>query len=200
MFKVVKWITLPSNLWYSISYISWLHVLPENKSHICFFLSFWYILLALRYYVENNRWHMDAKNCQKKSAKSSRVYLYGLRAVTKWATHFYDFHNVLQVFVDVMIHFWRRGRENLKDLKRADFAAAVDGSGSRYVWPTKKQRTIRMMTVALKDGCMKLKVLNHFKILQCSASNIHWNYFIFRIKGIYKSRLFTILHSQTITF
>jgi len=39
-----------------------------------------------------------------------------------------------QVFVDIMIHFARRGRENLRDLTRSHFAAAVDGSGTRYIY------------------------------------------------------------------
>jgi len=35
-----------------------------------------------------------------------------------------------------MIHFGRRGRENLRSLKRSDFALSTDGAGDRYVYLT----------------------------------------------------------------
>lgn len=35
-----------------------------------------------------------------------------------------------------MIHFGRRGRENLRALKRSDFAVSVDATGERFVYLT----------------------------------------------------------------
>lgn len=35
-----------------------------------------------------------------------------------------------------MVHFGRRGRENLRQLKRSDFAISTDATGDRYVYLT----------------------------------------------------------------
>lgn len=47
----------------------------------------------------------------------------------------------LQVFVDIMIHFGRRGRENLSNLTRRDFAVSRDPDGALYVYKTKDEST-----------------------------------------------------------
>ena len=39
-----------------------------------------------------------------------------------------------KVFVDLMIYFGRRGRENMRDLKVDDFAATRDGEGNMYIF------------------------------------------------------------------
>lgn len=46
-----------------------------------------------------------------------------------------------QVFVDVMIHFGRRGRENIRNLERDDFAVTRDGEGSMYFYKVKDELT-----------------------------------------------------------
>jgi len=46
-----------------------------------------------------------------------------------------------QVFVDVMIHFGRRGRENIRNLERYDFAVTRDGEGSMYFYKVKDELT-----------------------------------------------------------
>ena len=39
-----------------------------------------------------------------------------------------------KVFLDVMLHFGRRGRENLRTLKVQDFAVTADAKGLKYVY------------------------------------------------------------------
>ncbi|XP_021364170.1 uncharacterized protein LOC110457290 [Mizuhopecten yessoensis] len=52
-------------------------------------------------------------------------------------------HESLQckVFVDIMLHFGRRGRENIRDLKKSDFATTTDAEGWRYIYLTKDELT-----------------------------------------------------------
>ena len=40
-----------------------------------------------------------------------------------------------------MLHFGRRGRENLADLTRKDFAVTTDENGSLYVYMTRDEQT-----------------------------------------------------------
>jgi hypothetical protein len=40
-----------------------------------------------------------------------------------------------------MLHFGRRGQENLRQLQRSDFAAQRDGEGSLYVYKTRDGQT-----------------------------------------------------------
>lgn len=47
----------------------------------------------------------------------------------------------LQVFIDLMLHFGRRGRENLANLTRSDFAVRRDDEGCLYVYQTKDEQT-----------------------------------------------------------
>ena len=46
-----------------------------------------------------------------------------------------------QVFLNIMIHFGRRGRENLRSLKVTDFAITTDDENSLYVYRTTDERT-----------------------------------------------------------
>ena len=46
-----------------------------------------------------------------------------------------------KVFVDIMIYFGRRGRENMRDLKIEDFAATRDGDGNTYIYMVKDELT-----------------------------------------------------------
>ena len=48
---------------------------------------------------------------------------------------------ILQVFLDIMLHFGRRERENLVDLTRKDFAVTTDENGSLYVYITRDELT-----------------------------------------------------------
>lgn len=47
----------------------------------------------------------------------------------------------MQVFVDIMLHFGRRGRENLRDLQRDDFAVTRDGQGALYAHKLRDELT-----------------------------------------------------------
>ena len=49
-------------------------------------------------------------------------------------------HCLFQVFFDVMLHFGRRGRENLATLTRTDFAVTRDDEGSLYVYETRDEQ------------------------------------------------------------
>ena len=53
----------------------------------------------------------------------------------------YVIYTIFQVFVDVMIHFGRRGRENLRNFERDGFAVTRDGDGSLYVYKVKDELT-----------------------------------------------------------
>ena len=46
-----------------------------------------------------------------------------------------------KVFTDLMIYFGRRGRENLRNLKVADFATTKDGEGDVYVYMVRDELT-----------------------------------------------------------
>ena len=46
-----------------------------------------------------------------------------------------------KVFVDLMLHFGRRGRENLRDLKQSDFAVSTDGEGELYLHSVQDEQT-----------------------------------------------------------
>ncbi|KAK3086267.1 hypothetical protein FSP39_016051 [Pinctada imbricata] len=54
-----------------------------------------------------------------------------------------DCAKILQekVFVDIMIHFGRRGRENLRNLKRSDFAVRQDAEGFMFVEKIRDEQT-----------------------------------------------------------
>ena len=45
------------------------------------------------------------------------------------------------VFVDIMLYFGRRGRENLRDLKISDFACTNDPDGWMYIYLAKDELT-----------------------------------------------------------
>ena len=49
--------------------------------------------------------------------------------------------SVLDVFVDIMIHFGRRGRENRASLTRKGFAVKQDSDGALYVYRTTDEQT-----------------------------------------------------------
>ncbi|XP_063442973.1 uncharacterized protein LOC134723282 [Mytilus trossulus] len=61
-----------------------------------------------------------------------------------------------KVFVDIMIHFGRRGRENLTTLTRQDFAVQPDPEGTLYVYKTHDELTKNHQTDSEKssDGRM----------------------------------------------
>ncbi|XP_060580809.1 uncharacterized protein LOC132737528, partial [Ruditapes philippinarum] len=46
-----------------------------------------------------------------------------------------------KVFVDIMLHFGRRGRENLRDLCVSDFGMTTDSDGLRYIYLRKDEQT-----------------------------------------------------------
>ena len=46
-----------------------------------------------------------------------------------------------KVFLDIMLHFGRRGRENLRDLTVSDFALRADPDGSSYIFLVKDELT-----------------------------------------------------------
>ncbi|CAG2187028.1 unnamed protein product [Mytilus edulis] len=61
-----------------------------------------------------------------------------------------------KVFVDILIHFGRRGRENLATLTRQDFAVQPDPEGTLYVHKTHDELTKNHQTDSEKssDGRM----------------------------------------------
>ncbi|VDH93435.1 Hypothetical predicted protein, partial [Mytilus galloprovincialis] len=61
-----------------------------------------------------------------------------------------------KVFVDIMIHFGRRGRENLATLTRQDFAVQPDPEGTLYIYKTHDELTKNHQTDSEKssDGRM----------------------------------------------
>ena len=46
-----------------------------------------------------------------------------------------------KVFFDIMLHFCRRGRQNLRALKKTDFSIKIDSSGAKYVEKVKDELT-----------------------------------------------------------
>ncbi|CAG2232416.1 unnamed protein product [Mytilus edulis] len=62
----------------------------------------------------------------------------------------------INVFVDIMIHFGRRGRENLATLTRQDFAVQPDPEGTLYIYKTHDELTKNHQTDSEKssDGRM----------------------------------------------
>ena len=46
-----------------------------------------------------------------------------------------------KVFFEVMLYFCRRGRQNLRQLKKMDFSFNTDGTGARYVYKTTDELT-----------------------------------------------------------
>ncbi len=46
-----------------------------------------------------------------------------------------------KVFFEIIFYFCRRGRQNLRELKKDDFAIKVNGQGQRYVVKTKDALT-----------------------------------------------------------
>lgn len=46
-----------------------------------------------------------------------------------------------KVFVDIMLYFGRRGRENLRDLKIVDFWLTTDSEGVRYIYIKRDEKT-----------------------------------------------------------
>ena len=46
-----------------------------------------------------------------------------------------------KVFVDIMLHFGRRGRENLRELQVTDFACTTDSHGCKYIYLNKDELT-----------------------------------------------------------
>ena len=46
-----------------------------------------------------------------------------------------------KVFVDTMLYFWRRGRENIHELIISDFAATTDSEGQLYVYIARDEQT-----------------------------------------------------------
>lgn len=58
------------------------------------------------------------------------------------------------------MHFGRRGRENLRTLRRTDFSVSTDGEGCMYVcmwrkFEMNKQRIIKMTAAKQRAECMK---------------------------------------------
>ena len=54
---------------------------------------------------------------------------------------FSHFYYIFQVFIDIMLHFGRRGRENLSTLTRDDFAVTRNERGDLFVYKTKDEKT-----------------------------------------------------------
>ena len=58
---------------------------------------------------------------------------------------YFDLNNNIKlqqkVFVDIMLYFGRRGRENLHELTVNDFAATTDSDGKVYLYLTKDEQT-----------------------------------------------------------
>ena len=46
-----------------------------------------------------------------------------------------------KVFFEIMLYFCRRGRQNLRKLKKTDFSFCTDGKGARYVYKTTDELT-----------------------------------------------------------
>ena len=46
-----------------------------------------------------------------------------------------------KVFFEVMLYFCRRGRQNLRELKKTDFSFSTDGKGAKYVCKTTDELT-----------------------------------------------------------
>ncbi|CAC5415023.1 unnamed protein product [Mytilus coruscus] len=55
-------------------------------------------------------------------------------------------NRIVKVFVDIMIHFGRRGRENLSTLTRKDFAVQPDPEGTLYIYKTHDELTKNLQT------------------------------------------------------
>ncbi|XP_053379189.1 uncharacterized protein LOC128548430 [Mercenaria mercenaria] len=73
-----------------------------------------------------------------------------------------------KVFVDIMLYFGRRGRENIHELTVSDFAATTDSDGRVFIYLTKDEQTkiTRMIQTVLMAGCMQ-KAMIH-----CVQSNL----------------------------
>ena len=50
-------------------------------------------------------------------------------------------HLQWKVFCDIMLYFDRRGQENLREMKRSDFACTTDSDGLRYIYICKDELT-----------------------------------------------------------
>ena len=50
-------------------------------------------------------------------------------------------HLQWKVFCDIMLYFCRRGRENLREMKRSDFVCTTDSDGLRYIYICKDELT-----------------------------------------------------------
>ena len=78
-----------------------------------------------------------------------------------------------------MLHFGRRGRENLANLTRTDFAVTRDDEGSMYVYKTRDESTKNHQDDSEKssDGRMyEVKGIYHFHILNVFFFFMHPNY------------------------
>ncbi|XP_063436822.1 uncharacterized protein LOC134718258 [Mytilus trossulus] len=76
-----------------------------------------------------------------------------------------------KVFVDIMIHFGRRGKENLVTLTRQDFAVQPDTEGTLYVYKTHDELTKNHQTDSEKssDGKMyEIKVTDVQRTIRLS--------------------------------
>ena len=63
-------------------------------------------------------------------------------------------------FVEIMVHLWNRGRENLHEMTRGDFHIWTDSRGKRYVCVSDKRiknhREMLGIRKATKQECMRL--------------------------------------------
>ncbi|CAC5390986.1 unnamed protein product [Mytilus coruscus] len=66
-----------------------------------------------------------------------------------------------KVFVDVMLHFGRRGWENLRDLQRDDFAVTSDGQGALYAYKVRNEQTKNHQTDDAKSEGRMYEIKGH---------------------------------------
>jgi hypothetical protein len=81
-----------------------------------------------------------------------------------------------------MIHFGRRGRENLASLTRKDFAVKQDSDGALYVYKTTDEQTKNHQMDHQKSSDRRCGVFNlcqHFEISYSRYANKHF------ITGVY---------------
>ena len=74
-------------------------------------------------------------------------------------------HSQWKVFCGIMLYVCRRGRENLREMKRSDCACTTDSDGLRYIYICKDELTKnhKMTRIQHQTRCMQLKVLSFLR-------------------------------------
>ena len=91
-----------------------------------------------------------------------------------------DVPEVLQskVFVDVMLHFGRRGRENLKDMRIVDFWMKTDSDGHRYIFINRDELTKNHQTDTNTAEGRMFEIKGKLHFYHFVDTNMHISLFI----------------------